>query len=78
MNINIHIPLYLGSSLFNQLLMVGRSGYFQELPYEGLCGAGPELSSVNTLCGLFCSPVQEEDEQKRLLVTVWNRAGDSR
>ncbi|XP_047555350.1 regulator of G-protein signaling 3 isoform X2 [Lutra lutra] len=26
----------------------------------------------------FFFPVQEEDEQKRLLVTVWNRAGDSR
>lgn len=24
------------------------------------------------------SPVHEEDEQKRLLVTVWNRAGSSR
>ncbi|XP_045877705.1 regulator of G-protein signaling 3 isoform X2 [Meles meles] len=26
----------------------------------------------------FFFPVQEEDEQKRLLVTMWNRAGDSR
>ncbi|XP_015422625.1 PREDICTED: regulator of G-protein signaling 3-like, partial [Myotis davidii] len=26
----------------------------------------------------FFFPVQEEDEQKRLLVAVWNRAGDSR
>ncbi|XP_019491374.1 PREDICTED: regulator of G-protein signaling 3 isoform X1 [Hipposideros armiger] len=26
----------------------------------------------------FFFPVQEEDEHKRLLVTVWNRAGDSR
>lgn len=26
----------------------------------------------------FFFPVQEEDEHKRLLVSVWNRAGDSR
>lgn len=79
MNVNTHLPHYLCCSLFNQLLWL----VFRLFPKFAMMldSVGLDWSSAlltHLLSGLLCSPVQEEDEQKRLLVTVWNRAGDSR
>ena len=75
MHVNTHFPHSLCFSFFNQLLVVGCVGYVQT---SQLCwlGAQPCVHSDPLVC--FYSPVHDEDEQKRLLVTVWNRAGDSR
>ena len=64
MNVNIHIPLSLGSSLFNRLLKVGCSGYFQESPLMRDCLGLDQGLALLTLC-VVCFAVLSKRKMNR-------------
>lgn len=69
MNINMHIPLYLGSSLFNRLPYDWMFRLFK-LPFMRDCVGLDQSLALLTLCVVCFAVLSKEGEQKRLLVTV--------